>query len=259
MAILKNIELLKRYKMIKCIYLAWQDQATRGWHVIGQLLRIDEGYEFRYTHGIKNVPNFSLLPSMPDHEKVYRSTALFSLFKNRLMPKSRADYPNYIRWMGLSNDNSADELITLAISGGEKETDFFRIIPVPEKNANNEYFFNFFVNGIRYMPDSAQELVNNLHQGDILYLVHEPHNPKDKYAILLRTDDPRSLIGYVPAYLTKIIHKINEEKGNHSVNIEVAQVNKDAPLQMRLLCKFSSTYLNKPWDEYEDEFKTLVS
>jgi len=55
--------------MTKCIYLAWQDQNTRQWHVIGQLLRNDKGYEFRYTKGVKNIHSFSALSSMPEHEK----------------------------------------------------------------------------------------------------------------------------------------------------------------------------------------------
>jgi hypothetical protein len=245
--------------MTKCIYLAWQDQDSRSWHVVGKLLKINNEYEFRYTQGIKKVNNFSLLPSMPDSKAVYYSDELFSLFKNRLMPRSRPDYPNYLRWMGLTSGNLADELATLAISGGEKETDFFRIVPVPEKNINNEeYSFKFFANGISHMSDYAKGLVDTLQQENPLYLLHDFQNAKDKTAISLRTDDPPSIIGYVPAYLTNIIHKIREKNGFDSVKVSVAQVNIDAPFQKRLLCKLSSSYLNISWDEYEDEFKTLA-
>jgi hypothetical protein len=243
--------------MAKCIYLAWQDQDNRSWHVVGKLLKIDNKYEFRYTQGANKVNNFSLLPSMPDIKAVYHSDELFSLFKNRVMPKSRPDYPNYIRWMGFTSENLANELATLAISGGEKETDFFRIVPVPEKNINEEYSFKFFANGISHMSDYAKELVNTLQQGDPLYLGHDFQNPIDKTSISLRTEDPPSIIGYVPAYLTNIIHKIREKNGSDSVKVCVAQVNVDAPFQKRLLCKLSSSYLNISWEEYEDEFKTL--
>ena len=174
------------------------------------------------------------------------------------MPKSRPDYPNYIRWMGFKNEDLVDELATLAISGGEKETDFFRIVPVPEKNINEQYSFKFFANGISHMSDYAKELVNDLQPGDPLYLMHDFQNMTDKCAIVLRTDAPPSIIGFVPAYLTNIIHKIREKNDFDSVTVTVSQVNKDAPFQKRLLCKLSSFHLNISWDEYEDEFKTLV-
>lgn len=244
--------------MSKCIYLAWQDQTTRGWHVIGQLLRTNEGYEFRYTNGVKNILSFSALPSMPQHDGIYRSTELFSLFKNRLMPRSRPDYADYMNWLGINPEDPIDELEALAVSGGERETDFFRIIPVPEKNANGDYSFKFFVNGMSHASEEAINRVNALHNGDRLYLMHDFQNEKDKLAIAFRTEDPPCLIGYIPAYFTKVIHTmVNENKSNQIV-VSVMQVNKDAPMQMRLLCEFSSASLNRPWEEYEDEFKLVT-
>jgi len=244
--------------MTENIYLAWQDQNTRGWHVIGQLSRTHGGYEFRYTKGVKNIPSFSALPNMNEHDRVYSSPELFSLFKNRLMSKSRPDYSNYTRWMGNIHDVSMDEMDALAISGGEKETDFFRIIPVPEKNVNGIYAFKFFVNGLSHMPDEAKDKVNNLKIGDLLFLMQDFQNTKDACALCLRTDDPPTLIGYVPAYFAKVITKMKDEPGFIGIQINVVQVNHDAPIQMRLLCEFSSSSLNKGWEEYEDEFKLIV-
>jgi hypothetical protein len=246
--------------MTKCIYLAWQDQNTRRWHVIGQLLRFDEGYEFRYTIGVNNIPFFTALPNMPEHERVYRSLELFSLFKNRLMPKSRPDYSDYVRWMGIEQEDM-DELDALAISGGERETDFFRIIPVPEKNAKGDYSFKFFVNGLSHMDDHVKERVRDLHKGDSLYLMHDFQNTEDQLALSVRTEDPPCLIGYIPAYFTKVIHKMKNEKENaiNEIRVNVVQVNEDAPIQMRLLCELSSSFLNKPWEEYETEFKLISS
>lgn len=244
--------------MTKCIYLAWQDQATRGWHVVGQLLKKDKTYEFRYTLGVKKISNFSVLPSMPDHDQVYRSEELLSLFKNRLMPKSRPDYQKYMSWMGFTSSDLVDELDALAISGGEKETDFFRIIPIPEKKNSQECFFKFFVNGISHMHEHSKELVNKLNQGETLYILQDYQNKYDKFALMLRTDEPPILIGYIPAYLTKVVSKLKEEKGNDSVNVKVAQVNIDAPLQKRLLCSLLFDCEVMPWEQYEDEFKTIV-
>lgn len=248
--------------MTNYIYLAWQNQKTRRWHVIGRLLRTNEGYEFRYTQGVNNIPSFSALSNMPDFKEVYRSPELFSLFKNRLMSKSRPDYFSYLSWLGLKREGiSIDELDALAISGGERETDFFRIIPVPKENSTGSYSFMFFVNGLSYMTDSAKDRVQELKKGDLLYLVHDFQNKEDSLALFLRTEDPPCLLGYVPAYFTRVIHemKTNKKIEMSHFQVNVVQVNKDAPIQMRLLCEISSPFLNRPWEAYEDEFKLISS
>jgi hypothetical protein len=246
--------------MNKHVYLAWQDQSNREWHVIGQLLRTDAGYEFRYTQGVQNVSTFSALSNMPDHHKVYSSSELFSLFKNRLMPKSRPDYSAYMSWMAIEHEGVlVDDLDALAISGGERETDFFRIIPTPEKNAKGDYAFKFFANGLSHMHDHVKERIKDLEKESPLYLAHDFQNKRDPLALFLRTDDPPCLIGYIPAYFTKVIHKIKNEKESKSdaICVKVVQVNEDAPIQMRLLCELSAPFLNKPWEEYEDEFRLI--
>lgn len=242
--------------MNKLIYLAWQDQKTRRWHVVGQLLRNKDEYEFRYTKGVENIPSFSALLNMPEHDKVYRSSELFSLFKNRLMPKSRPEYSDYMRWMGMK-DSSMSELEALAISGGEKVTDFFRIIPVPEKNELGNYAFRFFVNGLNYMPEDAKERVNHLTANELLYLAHDFQNKEDPMAFLLRTEAPPCLIGYLPAYFTKVIHKIKNDGKANFMQTKVVQLNEDAPLQMRLLCELSFSHF-KSWEHYEEEFKLIA-
>lgn len=247
--------------MTKVIYLAWQDQNNRSWHIIGQLLRNNNGYEFRYTKGVKNIPHFSALPNMIDQEKVYCSQELFSLFKNRLMPKSRPDYSAYMSWMSDTEKKLIDEMDTLAISGGEKETDFFRIIPVPQKNAKGNFAFKFFVNGLSHMTEDAKKRVQELKEGDFLYMGHDFQNKEDKLALFLRTEDPPCFIGYIPAYFASAIHNLKNEAINepNPFQVDVLKINKDAPIQMRLLCEFSSPFLNQPWEAYESEFEVLLT
>ncbi len=248
--------------MINCIYLAWQDQKTRGWHVIGRLSRIAEGYEFRYTKGVKNIPSFSPMPNMTNYEEIYKSSELFSLFKNRLMPKSRPEYRDYMTWLGFEENNVAlDNLEVLAISGGERETDFFRIIPVPEKNHKGDYSIKFFVHGLSYMSDVSKQVIQNLNEGDFLYLMNDFQNKFNSWALLLRTEDPISIIGYMPSYFTKIIHKLGDGKNNllNSIKVNVLQVNKAAPEKMQLLCQLSGPLLEKSWEEYEEEFSVISS
>tara|TARA_R110002110_G_scaffold383245_4_gene594640 strand:+ start:1368 stop:2105 length:738 start_codon:yes stop_codon:yes gene_type:complete len=244
--------------MNRYVYLAWQEQDTRSWHIIGKLLKTREGYEFRYTKGINNLEKLPLLPNMPDHNEVYHSKELFSVFKNRLMSKSRPDYTKYISWMGLNESELIDDLATLAISGGEKDTDFFRVLPFLEQTGNSNYLFKFFVNGISHMSDNSKMSLERLRIGDELYLVRDLQNSFDKFALLLRTDNPPMLIGYIPAYLTKIIVNIVQKYGGDSIDVNVVKVNHKAPYQRRLLCQLSSKYLNIPWEEHEDEFRTIV-
>jgi hypothetical protein len=243
--------------MINCIYLAWQDQKTKRWHVIGRLSRIPEGYEFRYTKGVKKIPSFSPMPNMTNYEETYKSSELFSLFKNRLMPKSRPEYRDYMTWLGFEENNVVlDNLEVLAISGGERETDFFRIIPVPEKNHKGDYSIKFFVHGLSHMSDVAKQVMKNLNEGDSLYLAHDFQNKVDSLALILRTEDPPFIVGYMPSYFTKIIHKLGNGNNNllSSIKVNVLRVNKTAPEKMQLLCQLSGPFLDKSWEEYEEEF-----
>lgn len=241
------------------VYLAWQDPNSRAWHVIGKLWCSSEGYKFSYTLGVKNIPTFSALPSMQELNKVYSSPELFSLFKNRVMHKNRPEYPDYIRWLGIKHVDDVDELQTLAISGGERETDFFRIIPVPSKNNVGEYAFKFFVNGLSHMTEETRQRATTLNDGEALYLMKDFQNNKDQLALVLRTEDPPSLIGYIPSYMTKLIHKITDLNGNNAIAVKVAQVNKDAPVQMRVLCELSSSFFEQSWEKYEDEFRLIAN
>lgn len=246
--------------MTKYIYLARQDQNTKEWYVVGQLLHTDEGYEFSYTKGIKNIPSFSAIPNMPEHDKVYRSPNLFSLFKNRLMPKSRPEYHDYIKWLGFEmSDPVISDLDVLAVSGGGRETDFFRIIPVPEINAIGTYSFKFFVEGLNFVDEQSKERVLSLKKGDPLYVNHDFQNHTDPLALSLQTDDPPCLIGYIPGYFTKVIYKLKNKDDLflQKISVNVLQVNKAAPIQMRLLCELSCPLLNRAWEEYEDEFKLV--
>lgn len=66
-------------------------------------------------------------------------------------------------------------------------------------------------------------------------------------------------MGYIPGYFTKVIYKL-KNKDDHfleKISVNVLQVNKAAPIQMRLLCELSCSLLNKAWEEYEDEFKLV--
>ena len=75
-------------------------------------------------------------------------------------------------------------------------------------------------------------------------LMKDLQNPHDPMALLMRTDDPVSLVGYAPKYFsaefTDLIDKVSPDK----VEVSVEQVNLDAPIQYRVLCR-----LRAPWPD----------
>lgn len=93
---------------------------------IGRLFYDDEWYEFCYLPGAS-----TRVWGMPDLYKLYRFKELPPVFANRVMPRSRPDYPEYMSWLGLPL--GAGPLDILARSGGRKVTDNYEVFPHPDK------------------------------------------------------------------------------------------------------------------------------
>jgi hypothetical protein len=115
------------------------------------------------------------------------------------------------------------------------------VFPCPEKSSEGIYHVHFFSQGIRYLSDPAIHRVNLLSPGDLLYLIPDPQNPTDSFAIALRTEDPPVIVGYCPRYLSKDFHILLSEHPRET-KASVERVNPDAPMQLRLLCN-----LTAPW------------
>ncbi|HEX2094561.1 MAG TPA: hypothetical protein VHG28_19305, partial [Longimicrobiaceae bacterium] len=104
------------------LYLAWQAPAARSWYVVGRLSAETGVYRFVYTQGALRADReagFGSLSSFPELGRVYESDTLFPLFANRLMPRSRREYPAFVEWMSVSEDES-DPFALLARSGGAR-------------------------------------------------------------------------------------------------------------------------------------------
>lgn len=224
---------------MKRLYVAWQNEDNREWIPVAMLTENDNGYALRYTRGAKRCKNFSGLGRMLELDKEYVSHELFPFFANRMISKSRPEYKNYLRWLGLT-DLTGDPMTVLAATGGLRATDSFELIPPPRKDGDR-LRLNFFSRGLRHMPSSSLNTVASLNKGAQLYLLRDLQNSHDEFALLLRTEDPKVLVGYVPRYycpgLVRLLKDFPQE-----VVVEVQQVNPDAPLDMRLLCS-----LNAPW------------
>jgi hypothetical protein len=248
---------------VRKLYIAWQDPVERRWYPVGRLTFEGKVYRFVYTKGAQKAEQYKrFIPfgRLKDLNAPYESEQLFPLFANRLLSEKRPEYEDYIKWLKLDkNFHDNRQLAMLAITGGGRGTDSLEILPCPLPTQEGKYEVLFFSHGLSHLEKSILERVNNLKTGDRLFLMYDIQNPFDPLAISLRTDDPVMIVGYIPRYLNDDFRKILEKCGNNTPKVLVEQVNLNAPLQLRLLCSFSS-----PWPESfqpcsDDLFEPLVS
>jgi len=225
---------------MKILYLAYQDQATRQWAPVARVSRDTKGvYHWLYTKGARRIPGFSGLGRMNNLEQEYVSADIFPVLANRVLPKNRPEYEEYLGWLGLTPEEH-DHLEELARTGGLRATDSIELIPCPEPNDAEQYEVHFFTRGLSHLDRSDIHRVSELRPGDQLYLMSDFQNEKDPKAILLRTRDPISIVGYAPMYYAHDFAKLSTDGA--LVRVEVDRVNVDAPLQYRLLCRITA-----PW------------
>ncbi len=226
---------------MKALYVAWQEPDTRRWVTVGRLTYEDGKYKFVYTQGAREARSFTPFGRMVDMDAAYVSDVLFPLFANRVLPKSRPEYGDYLRWLGLK-EHEHNELEVLARSGGLRATDTLEVFPCPEPTEDRNYEVYFFSHGLRHLQSQDQARVNELRAGERLYLMRDVQNDYDAMALLLRTGDPISSVGYCPRYYSGDFSRLLDSVGPDKVRVTVEQVNPDAPMQLRLLCKLSA-----PW------------
>jgi hypothetical protein len=226
---------------MKALFIGLPEPKSGRWVSVGRLTHEDNVYRFVYTRGAKESKGFTPFGRMVDLDAAYVSDVLFPLFANRVLPKSRPEYQDYLRWLGLSEQNH-DELEELARTGGLRATDALEMFPCPEPTQNNSYEVFFFSHGLRHLIPENQACVNTLKAGEKLFLARDIQNPHDANALLMRTNDPMSLVGYCPRYYSAEFTRLVDAVGADKVEVVVEQVNPDAPSQLRMLCK-----LTAPW------------
>lgn len=226
---------------MKALFVAYQDTISRTWKPVARLTHDGKLYHFAYTSGAKELPNFVPFGRMNELDAEYLSEQLFPLFANRLLPKSRPEYKDYLNWLGLT-PASHDAFEELARTGGLRATDTLELIPCPEPTSSNQYEVYFFCRGLRYLPAVSQAGSLTLTKGERLYLMQDIQNSSDDMALLLRTGDPVSLVGYVPRYYSAEFTRLISLVGGDATKVTVEKVNPDAPIQYRVLCK-----LTAPW------------
>lgn len=230
------------------LYLAWQDADSRRWFPVGQLVAYnsngtgadaDAEYEFAYINGAlaaRNAAGFPPIPGFPKLTQQYRSCRLFPLFQNRVMNRSRSDRAEYLRRLGLPEDT--DAISELAASGGPRRTDTYQVFPAIVPGAGDgRFIYRCLLHGLRHAGPDAVKLSKTLQQGEPLYLASDLDNPAAELAVKVATGDGQH-IGWIPRYLVDDLR----QDGKWLVadaEATIAQVNRDGPLNHRLLIDFS--------------------
>lgn len=223
---------------METLFVAWQQPDSREWIPVARLDRKDGKYQFSYTRGALRAGDFVPFGQMDELDRVYESDKLFPLFSNRLINKSRPDYKDHLRWLGLS-DLSDDPMTRLALSGGVRGTDQVELFSPPAITGDGEYRLDFFARGIRHLPKQTISLIDSLQPGHQLYLMQDRQNPSDPFALALRSGDPVVFAGYCPRYYAKDLSLLLNSPQSE-LKVQVKTVNVDAPLNMRLLCMASA-------------------
>jgi len=234
------------------IYILWQDQITKLWHPVAKLVRENDLYRLNYTKGATASKGFLPFPQMEELDRIYESDEIFPFFNNRILPKSRPEFKSIIGWLDL-NTEFFDPLEYLGVTSGQRKTDNYRILKVPEL-VDGKYTFNFLISGVQYLDDKSKSVISNLGQGSELEYFFETDNEIDQNAIKLLDKITGTFVGYCPRYLVSDFKVLLGKNSNHLSNFKVKKLNLDAPASYRLVCTFESEihdkYIPLVMDEY---------
>jgi len=219
------------------LYIAWQDPQKRNWHTVGRLTKEKDMYCFVYTRGALASSRFTYFGRMFDLHKPYYSHELFPLFANRVLNRSRSEYPDYLRWLALNPDIQQEPMQLLARSGGKRRTDELYVFPYPEVNDSGQMEIYFLSHGLRHLSTESLCRIERLKDGERLSFRHEIENTHDQFALILESKESTK-VGYCPRYLNRDLKMILD---NTNISLSLARLNLDAPLQFRLLCKAEFT------------------
>jgi hypothetical protein len=228
---------------MNALFVAWRPEvpADAGWRPVGRLEYDGHLYRFFYTRGARR-PGFRPFPQMERLDQMYESQELFPLFRNRLLSESRPEYEDYLRWGGFDPGNRPEPIVVLGVTEGIRQTDAVEVFPCPAPDADGCYLNKFFLHGIRWLPPAAMARIGQLREGEALKLLPDLQNSHDPYAVAVRTEEERFLIGYVPRYLAHEVCQLVQQCGIDFVHVSVERVNRDAPLQNRLLCRMQACW-----------------
>jgi hypothetical protein len=225
------------------LFVAWRPPMPdpTGWRPVGRLEHDGGLFRFWYTRGAQK-PGFRPFAQMERLDQMYESEELFPLFANRLLSKSRPEYEAYLRWSGFDADTAPDPIVILGVTEGIRQTDAVEVFPCPAPDLEGCYFNKFFLHGIRWLPDAAVERIRRLGEDERLKLMLDLQNQYDPQAVAVRTETDRMQIGYVPRYFAHDVWQLVQRCDVDFIELFVARVNHDAPLQNRVLCRMHACW-----------------
>ena len=223
------------------VFVAWQNPETREITPVAMLQRLADGearFEFRYLRRAGDLPDFRPFIGFPDLARPYQSEELFPFFENRIVPRTREDYPEFVRSLGLGPD--ADPFEILARTEGRRQTDTIEVFPEPLLDQGS-LCLCFLVHGIRHVP-GADEAIEHLSPGAELSVMADLQNDNDVLAVMVRSADYQ-LLGWIPRYLTELVHTPLRELGQGALSVRVEHIgDRDGPIHLRLLCRMEARW-----------------
>lgn len=230
--------------MTEALFVAWRsgDLHRQKWGPVGRLDYDGQTYRFCYTRGAKMLADFRPFPQMQDIEQVYESEGLFPLFANRLLSRSRSEYEAFLTWSGFDAGNPPDPIAVLGVTEGIRQTDAIEVFPCPVPGVDGCYLNKFFLHGVRWMPPCSIDRIAKLLPNERLFMMHDLSNEYDPNALAVRTDEERTIIGYVPRYLAYDVGQLARECDPDVIELFADRVNRDAPTQQRVLCRMHACW-----------------
>jgi hypothetical protein len=92
------------------------------------------------------------------------------------------------------------------------------------------------------MPDATIERIGRLEENERLKMMLDFQNDVDSQAVAVRTETDRMQIGYVPRYFANDVSQLVHSCAADFIGLHVARVNRDAPLQNRVLCRIHACW-----------------
>jgi len=233
------------------LIFTWENPKNNEQIPVGRLSFKVGKYIFQYTYGAKYALEsgyFKPFSQMEDLDSRYVAHELFPIFKNRLLQKSRPEYDDYLSWLNLP-EGHLSPIDELAKSGGGRVTDNLQLYPLVMKN-KGFYDVTFYSHGIRNLAPNQIKRIDRLNPGAKLYFMQDIQNNTDSPALALRTDDPPVPVGYAPRFWVPEFKKLANDNGPQNVIIKVEKINRNAPLQFKLLCRLKTIWPDKfkPFD-----------
>jgi hypothetical protein len=238
------------------VFLAWQCPKTRAILPIGRLVELGKAdYEFCYIRAVRRAEEhgFGPLISFPHLDGVYRSAELPPVFHNRVMRKSRPDFPAFVSELLLPVD--VGPLPLMARSGGRRVTDELEVFGPPEEGRAGHPEMHVLVRGVRHLPH-AEGVIGALTVGERLFVMRDLQNEAGEHALMLRTES-KVPVGYLPDYLAREFTGALCDRAA-DLTITVAKVNPaPSPVHHRLLCHVAFPAGMRVFQS--DEYQPLVA